>query len=198
MNIVAEGNMKGPESRTHRGFRMLGMGFALALAFSLPAAAQPGEGPGREDHERHGGHGGHGMGFEFNPRMMRELKLSPDQVSKLKADRLEAQKQKIKLFGEKATLELDLKNVLGTYPVDKAAAVKLAEKIADVDKRMTLQKVETLTRLLGSLTAEQHAKLLALQEEWIEKRKTWKAEMQRERKQYRDGKREQEGPDDKD
>jgi Spy/CpxP family protein refolding chaperone len=171
--------------RTARGFRKLGMGAALALALAAAAHAQPG-GPGGL-----GGPGGPGMGMgmEFNPSMFRELNLTPDQERELKEDRLAAQKKKIQLFSEKAMLELDLKNVLGTYPVKKADALKIAEKIADVDKRITLQRVETLSTLLGYLTPEQHAKLMDLQEEWKEKRKAWKEEMQKEHPEFRGGKR---------
>jgi Spy/CpxP family protein refolding chaperone len=169
------------------------MAVALALALSLAAHAQPGDfhdGPGGP-----GGQGDHGgIGMAFNPHMMHELHLSPDQERKLKEDRLAAQKKKIQLHSEKAMLELDLKNILSTYPVKKADAMKLADKIADVEKRMTLQKVENMTQLLGSLTAEQHAKLMELQDEFIEKRKAWKEEMQSERRQFKKG---TEGKDDK-
>jgi Spy/CpxP family protein refolding chaperone len=168
--------------RAARGFRMLGMGAALLLALGAAAQAQPG-GPGGP------GGPGMGMGVEFNPRMFKELNLTPDQERKLKEDRLAAQKKKIQLFSEKAMLELDLKNVLGTYPVKKADALKIADKIADVDKRITLQRVETLSTLLGYLTPEQHAKLMDLQEEWKEKRKAWKEEMQKEHPEFKGGKR---------
>ena len=142
-----------------------------------------------------GGQGG--MGMEIHPRMLRELHLSPDQEKKLKEDRLAFKKRKIQLFGEKASLELDLKNVLSTYPVRKPDALKLAEKIADVDKRMTMQKTEYMAQLLGSLTAEQHAKLVDFQEEWMEKRKAWKEEMQKDHSQFRHDGHGKEGKDGK-
>lgn len=162
---------------------LAGLGFALALG---TAHAQPGhDGPGGPPDA---GRGPIGEMEMISPHMLRELNLTPDQEKKLKEARLAAQKKKIQLHSEKATLELDLKNVLSTYPVNKAEAMKLAEKVADVEKRMTLQRVETLVQLLGGLTAEQHAKLQVIQDEWAEKRRAWRDEMRKDRWDKRDGK----------
>ncbi|MEO6094729.1 MAG: periplasmic heavy metal sensor [Fibrobacteria bacterium] len=166
------------------GLRKLGAGGALVLALTMAAQAQPGgfrEGP-------HGGPGGGGMGMDFNPRMLRELHLSADQEKKLKDGKLAVQKQKIQLHSDKSVLELDLKNILSTYPVNKAEALKLADKIADVDKKLMTLRVESMVALLSGLTAEQHAKLLDIQEEWHEKRKAWMDEMRKDRKDGRDAK----------
>lgn len=171
------------------------MGLALALMLGMPAQAQPGPGPGgpgRGDHGDHGGPDGGGMEL-LNPRMLRELHLTADQEKKLKDGRVAAQKKKIQLHAEKATLEIDLKTLLGTFPVNKPEALKLAEKIADVDKRMTLLKVETMTQVLAGLTAEQHAKLQTMQDEWMEKRRVWRDEMRKERW----GKQDEDKPDGK-
>ena len=182
--------------RSKRGILKLGLGAALVAALSAGAYAQPGEGGGPGGP---GGQGGPGMGMmEFNPHMLRELHLAPDQERKLKEDRLASQKKKIQLFAEKAGLELDLKSVLSTYPVKKADALKLADKIADVEKRMTVQKVENITQLLGSLTAEQHAKLMEIQDEWMEKRKAWREEMEKDHHQFKRGKEGKDGKGDDD
>ena len=133
-----------------KGWRRAGAGIGLALGLALSAAAQPGPGPGGMGPE---GHDGPGMGMFLSPRMLHQLNLSADQEKKLKDIHLAAEKKKIQLHSEKATLELDLKNALSTYPVNKSEALRLAEKIADVDKRMTLHRVETLTQVLGNLTA---------------------------------------------
>jgi Spy/CpxP family protein refolding chaperone len=123
--------------------------------------------------------------MEFNPAMMRELKLSPDQEKNLKDGRLVYQKKKIQLRSDKAILELDLKNVLSTYPVNKAEALKLADKMSEVDKKILSLRIESMVQLLSGLTADQHAKLVALQEEWHAKRKTWMEEMSKGKKDYR-------------
>lgn len=162
-------------------------GLALALMLGVAATAQPGHGPGGQGPGGQGGRGGKGghggpdgAGMEMlNPRILRELHLNADQEKKLKDIRLAAQKKKIQLHAEKATLELDLKALLGAFPVNKAEALKLAEKIADVDKRMTLHKVETMTQVLAGLTAEQFAKLQNIQDEWMEKHRAWRDEMRR-------------------
>jgi Spy/CpxP family protein refolding chaperone len=159
-------------------------GFALSLLLGMAAQAEPGPGP-----EKHGGPGDHGGpgasetgGMEMlNLRMLKELHLNADQEKKFKDAKLAAQKKKIQLHADKATLELDLKTVLGTFPVNKPEALKLAEKVADVDKRMTLLRVETMTQVLSGLTADQFAKLQVIQAEWMEKRRTWREEMRKER-----------------
>jgi Spy/CpxP family protein refolding chaperone len=177
------GNLMTAASRT---MRRIGAGSALVLALSLAAQAEPG---GFRDGPPGGpGGAGAGMGMDFNPRMLRELHLTADQEKKLKDGKLAAQKRKIQLHGDKAVLELDLKNILSTYPVNKAEALKLADKIAEVDKKLMTLRVESMVALLSGLTAEQHAKLLDIQEEWRERRKAWMDEMRKDRKDSMAGK----------
>jgi Spy/CpxP family protein refolding chaperone len=173
--------------------RRAGVGMGLALALVLSTEAQAGPGPGAPGMGRDG-HGGSGMEMFLSPRMLHGLNLSADQEKKLKDIHLGAEKKKIQLHSEKATLELDLKHVLSTYPVNKPEAMRLADKIADVDKRMTLHRVETLTQVLGNLTSDQHAKLSALQDEWMEKRRAWREELRKDRFDGRDRKDEGKGP----
>jgi Spy/CpxP family protein refolding chaperone len=173
------------------------MGLALALALS--AAAQPGPGGMGHGPMGPGGPGGPedgGMGMFLSPRMFHELNLSPDQEKKLRDIHLAAEKKKIQLHAQKATLELDLKNSLSIYPVNKSEAMALAEKIADVDKQITLFRVETLTQVLGNLTGDQHAKLQTLQEEWMEKRRAWRDEWEKDHPGRRGGKDQRQGPPD--
>jgi Spy/CpxP family protein refolding chaperone len=176
------------------GWRGARAALGLTLGLALAAAAQPAPGP--EAHGPGGGRGGHeGMGeVAFSPRMLHELHLSADQEKKLKDIHLAAEKKKIQLHGEKATLELDLKNTFSTYPVNKSEALRLAEKIADVDKRMTMHRVETMTQVLGNLNADQFAKLQDLQEERMEKRRAWREEWWKDRGGRRGGKDEGKGP----
>lgn len=136
------------------------------------------------------------MGMFLSPRMFHDLNLSPDQEKKLREIHLAAEKKKIQLHAQKATLELDLKNSLSIYPVNKSEAMALAEKIADVDKQITLHRVETLTQVLGNLTADQHAKLLTMQDEWMEKRRTWREEWEKNHPDRRGGKEQRPGPGD--
>lgn len=168
-----------------RGLRRIGAGSALVLALALAAQAQPGD--FRDGPPGGPGGGGPGMGMDFNPRMLRELHLSADQEKKLKDGKLAAQKKKIQLHSEKSVLELDLKNILSTYPINKAEAMKLADKIAEADKKLLTLRVESMVALLSGLTAEQHAKLLDIQEEWHEKRKIWMDEMRKDRKGAKEG-----------
>jgi Spy/CpxP family protein refolding chaperone len=169
----------------YAALRRAGVGMGLALVLSAGAQGAPGSGGPGMGHGGGGmgpdGHGGQGMEMFLSPRMLRDLNLSADQEKKLKDIHLAAEKKKIQLHSEKATLELDLKHALSAYPVNKPEAMRLAEKIADVDKRMTLHRVETLTQVLGNLTADQHAKLSTLQDEWMEKRRAWREEWRKDR-----------------
>lgn len=175
-------------------WRRAGAGMGLALALALSAAAQPG-GPGMGPGGRGHGHEEGGMGMFLSPRMFHELNLSPDQEKKLRDIHLAAEKKKIQLHAQKATLELDLKNSLSIYPINKSEAMALAEKIADVDKQITLHRVETLTQVLGNLTSDQLAKLQTLQEEWMEKRRAWRDEWEKNHPDHR-GKDQRQGPPD--
>ncbi len=177
-------------------WRRAGAGMGLALALALSVAAQPGPGGMGHGPMGHGGPGDGGMGMFLSPRMFRELGLSPDQEKKLRDIHLAAEKKKIQLHAQKATLELDLKNSLSIYPVNKSEAMALAEKIADLDKQITLFRVETLTQVLGNLTADQHAKLQTLQEEWMEKRRAWRDEWEKNHPDRRGGKDQRQGPPD--
>lgn len=139
--------------------------------------AQPGEGgPGRRGHGSV--HGPGGMGTDFlHPDMMMDLGLSEEQKKKFKEQRLANQKKKIQIRSEKAILELDLQNVFSTLPVKEAEAVKIAEKIADLDRKALILRVESMSRFLSSLTPEQHRKMMEHQAVMREKRNTWREEM---------------------
>ena len=139
----------------------------FGLALSVIAGAQPpGLGGGEGRHE-----GDPGPMETVSPRLMRGLNLSPDQQKKMKESRLIVQKRQIQMRSDKAMLELDLKNVLSTYPVNVNEAMKLGEKVADADRKIILLKVESWSQFLASLTSEQHKKLIEIQADLREKRK---------------------------
>lgn len=126
---------------------------------------------------RGGEHGEEGMGMgmmgPMSPHLLRDLKLTPEQEKKFKDQRLEVEKKKIQLHADRAMLELDLRNVLSTYPVNQGEAMKIGEKISDLEKKGVLLKVEAWSRFLSGLTAEQHRKLMDAQEEFRERQKAW-------------------------
>lgn len=168
----------------------------LAAALFVGASgtwAQP-EGP--DDDRRHqGGPKHHGPGHDgpggpdfLPPRVLKELGLTEDQQKKVKEQSLAVKKKKIQLQSEKSILELDLQHVLSTAPVKEAEAIKVAEKIADVDRKALLLRVETMGRFLAGLTPEQHRKMMEHQAEMREKRKTWREEMDKDWKRGRSSK----------
>jgi Spy/CpxP family protein refolding chaperone len=161
--------------------RLLYQGIMLSLALGSWVGAQPSEGPdGRLENGRQfgpppeghrGGPGGPGI-ESVNPQLLRELNLSSEQQRKMKDVNLTSQKRKIQLQSEKAIAELDLKNILSTFPVNVTEAMKLGEKVADVERKLIMLKVEAWSQFLVSLTAEQHKKLMEIRENLKEKRNT--------------------------
>ena len=131
-------------------------------------------GPGKE------GFAGMGPGADFlHPKMLKELGLSEAQQKQMRDQRLAFQKKRIQIQSEKSILELDLQNVLATAPVKEAEALKVAEKIADADRKALILRVESMSRFLAGLTPEQHRKVMEYQAELREKRKAWREEMDR-------------------
>jgi Spy/CpxP family protein refolding chaperone len=180
---------------------------AALLVGALGTWAQPGgHGDAHDDsHEgkRRGGPGHHGRGHDgpgfgggmghggpdfLNPRVLNALGLSEDQQKKVKEQALAMKKKKIQLQSEKQILELDLQNILSTAPVKEAEAIKIAEKIADVDRKALLLRVETMGRFLAGLTPEQHRKMMEHQSEMRERRKAWREEMDKDWKRGRGSK----------
>ncbi len=151
----------------------------MGLALAVWAGAQPGE---MRDGPPHDGPPGMEM---MIPRLMRELNLPPEQQQKLKEAHLALQKRKIQLQSDKAILELDLKNVFSTYPVNQSEAMKIGEKIADVERKLTLLKVEAMGKFLAGLTADQHRKVQEIQADLMEKRRAWSEEFHHGRKDWK-------------
>lgn len=155
----------------------------ILMTAALAAWAQPGGPEGHGEHGReHGGRGPYGGpgGMDFlHPGLLKELGLSEEQQKRFKEQKLALQKKKIQIHSEKAVLELDLQNVLSTAPVKEAEALKIAEKIAEADKKALLLRVESMSKFLAGLTPEQHRKVMERQAEMREKRKAWREEMSR-------------------
>jgi len=172
MNTIDKNNaMNGKSGRIAGVTRLVAAGaLALSLAVSAapPAGSGPGDGPGR-----HGGKKGAELGM-LSPRMLAELKLTPDQEKRLKDEQADFKKKKTGLRDEKVKLETELKALFSAYPVNNAEIMKTGEKVADVDRRITLLRIESMSRLLSGLTPEQHKKFQELKAKWKEKHKGWK------------------------
>lgn len=172
MNVNGTNATDGKKGRIPGMTRLLAAG-ALALSLAVSAAPPPvGEGPG-DGPGRHGGKPEGGMGL-FSPRMLAELKLTPDQEKRLKEGQAEFKKKKTGLREEKAKLETDLKALFSAYPVNSGEVMKTGEKIADVERRITLLRIEYMSRLHSGLTQEQHGKFQEMKAKWKEKHGAWK------------------------
>ena len=160
------------ESWTRLLYKTLFLGvLAVAMAGADEHHGPMGRGGPSEDREA-------GSGMEvFSPRLLREIGLTESQQKTLRDYHLSAEKQRIQIRSEKALLELDLKNVLDVYPVKEEEARKIGGKIADLEKKLYILKVESWGHFLASLTAEQHKKAVDFQSEMREKRRAWREEM---------------------
>lgn len=169
----------------------------VAMSQSSGSSGAPVGGSGGPPEGSDGPAGNPGPGIEaLHPKLLRELNLTPEQQKKFKAARLAVQKQKIQLQSEKAISELDLKNALTAYPVNKEEAMKAGEKVADADRKLTLLKVESWSQFQAGLTAEQHHKLMDIQADLHARRKAWREDFKNQRRESkreekRDAKREE-------
>ncbi len=146
-------------------------------------AVDPGDRPGGPVMHA-GGPEGPGPEIEpLNPKLLRELDLTPEQQKKFKEAHLTVQKRKIQLQSEKAISELDLKNALTSYPVNKGEAMKAGEKVAEADRKLTLLKVESWSQFQAGLSAEQHHKLMDIQADLHSRRQAWREEFKNQRRE---------------
>jgi Spy/CpxP family protein refolding chaperone len=103
---------------------------------------------------------GQGQGDKKPAReWIQSLGLSPDQVAKLRENRLEERKQMIKTRSEMETLQLDLSEEGMKDKPDMAKVEKLAQQMGQIHARMIVQRVKGVTFLRSILTPEQKQKL---------------------------------------
>jgi len=139
------------------------------LAFGISSAFAREPGHDAAEHEKD-----HGPEFKydfFSPKLQSQLGLGADQQRKWKDLRLAFGKKRIALRAEKSTLELELVSAMQTFPVKKEEVLKQGQKIAEVERTLSLLRVENLIALLETLTTEQHKKFIELHEAMREKRK---------------------------
>jgi Spy/CpxP family protein refolding chaperone len=134
----------------------------LALAFFLviPAQAFPpdeGGGPGR-------GMCGQGacpqaFGIWRNPEMVRELKITDEQVGVLKEADFKFRDNQVELISQIDKLYLEMDKAFSRDAPDNDAIIQLAKKIADAKGLMFVHQIESRLEMGKILTADQMKKL---------------------------------------
>lgn len=117
----------------------------------------------------HSQHGKHGMDYgnmrstaygkhnhiKHILRYAEELKLSGDQVKKLKLIKVNAKKEKIRLKADKEILKIDLKSELHSEEPNRNKANKLIEQIGNISIKLKKIKVNSMLDGLDVLDKEQ-------------------------------------------
>jgi Spy/CpxP family protein refolding chaperone len=104
------------------------------------------------------------LGIWKNPKMMKDLALTPEQVGKLKDADFAAREKQLALKAEMASLRLQMDQAFTADPVDDATVRGLAEKMAAAKGKMSMQRVETRLTVKNLLAPEQVAKLQTLRQ----------------------------------
>lgn len=163
------------------GMRVIGVSAVLALVLSVPAQAQmeQGMGSGMSPGMRggmmggtgpggsmgtgmgmmgSGKTGGHVMGYASPLDLKDELKLTADQVAKLKPMHAEYRKATIRKSAEVKAANIDLEEILGGRPIDYGKVGKQVKAIEALKTDLMLSRVDALKKVQGVLTPEQFDK----------------------------------------
>ncbi len=147
---------------------LIAVSFIPAVAGACRGRGGGGQGQGKGDCAMQGGkqwkQQRSALGIWKNPKMMKDLALTPEQVGKLKDADFAAREKQLALKAEMASLRLQMDQAFTADPVDDATVRGLAEKMAAAKGKMSMQRVETRLTVKNLLTPEQVAKLQTLRQ----------------------------------
>lgn len=129
---------------------------ALALAFP-PDAGRPFPGPGQGMHRPQMSP----FGLWRISEIIKDLKLTEDQVSKLKEADFACREKNQQMMAELGLLELKMEKAFSTVPADRRTASELAKKIAVLKGKMFVFNIESRLDFETILTPQQLEKLRA-------------------------------------
>jgi Spy/CpxP family protein refolding chaperone len=138
---------------------------AWILVFIIPAFAgafSPGDGPawtaafaGREMPPHRIGP----LSFWRNPKIIEEYKITDEQVSQFKEIDFTFRERNLELTAQLDSTQLQMEKAFSAPPVNKAAVIGLAQKIADLQGRLFVQNTEFKLTVEELLTVDQLKKL---------------------------------------
>lgn len=165
-----------------KAMRMFGSSAVLAMALSVPAFAEMGPGmmqgmaPGMQggmggmmggmepggsmgmEMMKSGKAGGHVVGYASPLDLKDELKLTADQVGKLKPIHAEYRKGTIRKSAEVKAANIDLEELISAKPIDYGKVEKQVKAVEALKSGLMLSRVEALKKVQGVLTPEQYDK----------------------------------------
>jgi Spy/CpxP family protein refolding chaperone len=157
----------------------IGLAVVLLFAVAVPAYAQMGSGmtqgmgsgmssgmgcmmggmgPGGSMGMMGSGKGGHVMGYASPLDLKDELKLTVEQVAKLKPMHAEYRKAIIRKSAEVKAANIDLEELLSAKAIDYAKVEKQVKATEGLKSGLMLSRVEALKKVQGVLTPEQFEK----------------------------------------
>jgi Spy/CpxP family protein refolding chaperone len=157
---------------------------AAGLPFSGPAWADEGYGHGKGDQRGYGGYGGHGWregrghamggrhastGHLIRGLLMseKEMGLTGEQVSKLKAIQLELDKTRIKLEADIMVAERDVQALVEDDKSDLAAIEAKMKESENLEVALRMAAIKARRDVMALLTPEQSARIKAVHEKMM-------------------------------
>ena len=99
------------------------------------------------------------LGIWRNPKMVRQLGLTDEQVAGLREADFAHREKRLKLKSELDALHLDMEKLFSADAVDEANVLQLAQKISDLKGKLFVQRIESRLAVAKLLTVEQLKKL---------------------------------------
>jgi hypothetical protein len=97
--------------------------------------------------------------FWRNPKVIEELKITEEQILKLKEADFAFREKKLELKAPLDNLHLQMEKAFSAEPVNKSIVIGLAQKMADLHGKLFIQDTEFKLTLEGLLTTDQLKKL---------------------------------------
>lgn len=135
--------------------RWIGPGRIVALAVCLLAGAAAGTAAEGQD----AAPSTRTADEDRGPSFLQDLDLSPEQMAKLREDRLRVRRESVRTDAEIKTLQIDLQEELSREQPDQAKVDQIAKQLGAAEARKVKQRAGRITFLRSVLTPEQLKKL---------------------------------------
>ena len=143
-------------NRTHRLTRDTLLLFLLLTLFAVPLAMAGPHGPENRHEQEFDRHDGHhpACGLWRDPQLVKKLGLTDQQVTALKEADFSLSKKQLELKSRLDLLDLDMTNAFAATAPDASAVRELAKKMADLQGKLFLQRIESRLALATVLSPE--------------------------------------------
>ncbi len=112
-----------------------------------------------------------------NPKLVEDLGLSDDQISKLKDADFAMKEKHIELRSQLNRLSLDMERAFAEQVVNDSEVLELANKMSEIRNQLFMDRVETGLKMKKILTDEQFEKLASMQfRSWEDRKRFGKYE----------------------